>query len=28
MGYAGSHQIKIQDDDDEEFVDDELVTMR
>merc|ERR1719373_1479356 len=29
MGYAGSHQITgMQDDDDEEFVDDEVVTMR
>merc|ERR1739838_1137399 len=29
MGYAGTHQISgIQDDDDDEFVDDELVTMR
>jgi len=28
MGYAGSHQITVHDDDDDEFVDDELVTMR
>merc|ERR1712242_389639 len=28
MGFAGSHQITVHDDDDDEFVDDELVTMR